>query len=63
MSGEEVKTVEAGSVKSHDQAESNVNEKTASVENAGTTEGNVDEAEARLDKHKDEDSAKTQRGN
>lgn len=50
-------------MKSHDQAESNVNEKAASVENAGTTEGNVDEAEARLDKHKDEDSAKTQRGN
>ena len=60
MSGEEVKAVEAESVKSH---ESNVNENAVPAETTGPTESNVDEAEARLDKHKDERSAKDQRGN
>jgi hypothetical protein len=63
MSGEEVKAVKAESVKSHDQAESNVNEKAAPEEKAGTTESNVDEAEAKHDKHKDESSPTNQHGN
>jgi len=63
MSGEEVKAVEAESVKPHDQAESNGNEKTPPTDKPATTESNVDDAEAAADKHKDGRSAKDQRGN
>ena len=50
-------------MKSHDQTENNDNEKTIVVEKPGTTDFNVDESEPKLDKHKDERSAKDQRGN
>jgi hypothetical protein len=63
MSGENVKVVEAESVKSHDQPENNDNEKAILAEKPGATDSNVDEAEAKLDKHNDERSAKDQRGN
>jgi hypothetical protein len=63
MSGEEAKAMEPESVKPHDQTENNSNEKAASAEKPGTTEFNVDEAEAKLDKQEDERSAKDQRGN
>ena len=59
MSGEEAKAVEAESVKSH---ENNVNENAVPAETTGTTESNVDETETKPDKHKDERSAKDQRG-
>lgn len=63
MSEEDVKVVEAESVKSPDQPENNDNEKAILVEKQGATDSNVDEAEAKLDKHKDERSAQDQRGN
>ena len=63
MSGEEAKAVEAESLKSHDQAESNGNDKAILAEKPTTTDSNVDEAETKLDKHKGEHTAKDQHGN
>jgi hypothetical protein len=63
MSGENVKMVETESVKSHDQPENNDNEKAILAEKPGATDSAFDEAEAKLDKHKDECPAKDQRGN
>ena len=50
-------------MKSHDQAESNDNEKAIPAEKPGVTDSNGNEAEAKFDKHKDERSAKDRRGN